>query len=268
MGQSSGWERQRVDGKAGSHGDPFDETVAVDLLADLQAGLLDDRTAAGIRRRARTDPEVARRLAALDRARRDVANLGVDAASAPDVPAGVAARVGAELRSLPAPANEVVDRRAAATAHAARAPAFGVRTAAAGAGVAAVLAAAAIGATMLIRGGPDHRFDTGPSASSITVARPPGGVPLPDREIFELLGRAPELGTLSDPQRRMSCLSGLGYPTSTSILGARPLAVNGRPGLLLLLPGDDPNRIDTVVVAPNCSTVDTGLLASSSVERP
>jgi hypothetical protein len=257
-----------VNGTAGSDGDPCDEPVTIDVLADLQAGLLDDRTAAGIRRRARTDPQVARRLAALDRARRHVADLGVDAASAPDVPAGVAARVAAELRCVPAPANEVVDRRTAATAHAARAPAFGVRGAAAAAGVAAVLAAAAIGTTMLIRGGPDHRFDTGPSASSITVARPPGGVPLPDGQILELLGRAPDLDSLSDPQHRMSCLSGLGYPTQTPILGARPLAVNGRPGLLLLLPGDVPNRIDAVVVAPNCSTVDTGLLASSSVERP
>jgi hypothetical protein len=66
----------------------------------------------------------------------------------------------------------------------------------------------------------------------------------------------------------VSCLGGLGYPTSTSILGAKPLTIRGRAGLLLLLPGDVPDRVTAIVVGPNCSSVDTGLLVSSAVNRP
>jgi hypothetical protein len=36
----------------------------------------------------------------------------------------------------------------------------------------------------------------------------------------------------------------------------------------VLLPGDAPRRINAVVVTPNCSAVDTGLLASRVVDRP
>jgi hypothetical protein len=78
--------------------DCFVGPVPVELLADLQAGLLDDHTAACLRRRARTDAEVAARLAALDRVRRDLADLGRDAASAPGLPPDLTARIGAALR--------------------------------------------------------------------------------------------------------------------------------------------------------------------------
>jgi hypothetical protein len=49
-----------------------------ELLADLQAGLLDDDTAAALRQRVRTDPHADDMLAALDRVRRDLADLGAD----------------------------------------------------------------------------------------------------------------------------------------------------------------------------------------------
>lgn len=67
-----------------------------EVLADLQAGLLDDATAAHIRRRVRADPHAAELLAGLDAARRAVADLG--AADAPDVPAEVVERIGRALR--------------------------------------------------------------------------------------------------------------------------------------------------------------------------
>ena len=70
-----------------------------ELLADLQAGLLDDAAAAAARQRVRTDPGAAATLAALDQVRRDLADLGADESSAPDVPADVSARIGAALRN-------------------------------------------------------------------------------------------------------------------------------------------------------------------------
>ena len=54
--------------------------LTVELLADLQAGLLDDDAAARVRSRIRADPEAAAILRALNRARRDVAAAGTDPA--------------------------------------------------------------------------------------------------------------------------------------------------------------------------------------------
>lgn len=238
-----------MDSQPNGRGDRFDGPVTVDLLADLQAGLLDDQAAARLRQRARTEPDIAGQLSALERVRRDVADLGSDAASAPDIPADITARIGAALRSARAPSSRL--RRAAAVT-----------------GVAAVVAAGAVGTTMLVRSRSGGIFGTSPAASSSEASRPRDGIPLADDEVIALLSRPPDLGALTDPLRRVSCLSGLGYPTSASVLGARPLDVSGRPGVLVLLPGDAPRRINAVVVAPNCSAVDTGLLASRVVDRP
>ena len=67
-------------------GQPNPRPITPELLADLQAGLLDDATAAALRQRIRTDPTPHDMLAALDRVRRDLADLGADDASAADVP--------------------------------------------------------------------------------------------------------------------------------------------------------------------------------------
>ena len=79
--------------------DPDPLQLTPELLADLQAGLLDDAAAARVRTRARNDPEAARVVAGLDAVRRELAHLGADEQSAPAVPAPVTARVGAALRS-------------------------------------------------------------------------------------------------------------------------------------------------------------------------
>ena len=85
------------------------EPVTPELLADLQAGLLDDDTAAAVRRRVRADPEAAHALAALDTVRRELGRLGAelesDSASAPEVPAEVTARIGAALRAAEPPSK-------------------------------------------------------------------------------------------------------------------------------------------------------------------
>ena len=87
---------------AGSSPEP-ELHVTPELLADLQAGLLDDATAARVRRHARSDLEAARTLAELDAVRSGLAHLGSDERSAPEVPAAITARVGAALRAAPPP---------------------------------------------------------------------------------------------------------------------------------------------------------------------
>ncbi|CDO86054.1 hypothetical protein AWC29_28860 [Mycobacterium triplex] len=231
----------------------------VEALADLQAGLLDDEAAAALRRQVREYPDAERILRALNRVRRDVAAVGADPESAPEPPAGVTRRISGALRSAG-------DSRGAAT-HAARPRIRGARVAAGAAGVCAVLAAIGFGtAALLNEPGPAPGAPT--TALHITVSTPPMAIPLSAAEIVALLGRAPDYGPLGDPGRRASCLGGLGYPASTQVLGARPVEINARPGVLLVLPGDNPADLAVFAVALNCSAADTGLLASTQVARP
>ncbi|BBX12754.1 hypothetical protein MNVM_18350 [Mycobacterium novum] len=136
------------------------------------------------------------------------------------------------------------------------------------AGGAAALLAAGLGTAALIRFPGDT--PSGPrSFDAITVASERTPVlPLTEAEILELLDRSPEYGALADPGRRAGCLAALGYPAATRVLGARELAVNGRPAIVLLLPGAAPGTVIALAVAPNCSSADTGLLADTSVRRP
>ncbi|EUA93327.1 hypothetical protein I551_0043 [Mycobacterium ulcerans str. Harvey] len=104
-----------------------------------------------------------------------------------------------------------------------------------------------------------------PTAMHITVSTPPPVIPLSHDQVLDLLQRAPDYGPFADPSRRTSCLSGLGYPASTPILGAEPVDINARPGVLLVLAGDAPADLAVYAVALNCSAADTGLLASTTL---
>ncbi|MGZ8803442.1 MAG: hypothetical protein ACXWZL_12760, partial [Mycobacterium sp.] len=229
--------------------------------ADLQAGLLDDVTAARLRRQARTDPEAARMLAGLDFVRRGLAHLGSDERSAPDVPATVTARVGAALRSAPPPGSP--------SGHSLPRPRL-TRAQRAGlvAGGCAVAAAVVLVALMATRD-PAPAFLSGPTAAQITVegtAR--ADFPLSDEELNAALSQPQDLGALADPQRRAACLSRLGYSPTLAVLGGRRLEVSGRPAVLLLVPGGTAEQIRAVVVEPTCGAAHTGLLAETMLAAP
>ncbi len=86
-------------------------------------------------------------------------------------------------------------------------------------------------------------------------------LPLSDPQIVGLLSRSPDYGPLADPQRRASCLSGLGYSAATAVLGARPVDMHGRPAVLMVLAADTPRTLLALVVEPDCNSAHTGLLA-------
>lgn len=240
-----------------------DPPLTVELLADLQAGILDDEAAARVRSQVRADPHAADVLDALNRVRREVAAVGTDPGAPPDPPAKVTRRVSAALRAAePAStdANGPVD-------HSARPHLRPARTIAAAAGVCAALAAIGFGTVALLHV-PEPAPDTPGDVQHITVSTPPMEIPLSQNEILGLLGRSPDYGTLNDPARRASCLTGLGYPASTQVLGARPVEINARPGIVLVIPGDSPHVLAVFAVSPNCSAADTGLLANTQVPRP
>jgi hypothetical protein len=231
------------------------EPITPEVLADLQAGLLDDATAAALRQRVRSEPEAAHWLAALDEVRRDLADLGTDVASAPDVPAAVTARIGAALRDArAAPAHSVQ--------HTPR-----LQMIALVAGVGAAVVAALVGSLMLVRD-PAPTWSEGPTAKSITASRPATDLPLSNPQVVGLLSQSPDYGPLAEPERRASCLSGLGYSAATAVLGAKQVDMRGRPGVLLLLPADTPGKVLVLVVEPNCNAAHTGLLANTLVTRP
>jgi hypothetical protein len=227
-------------------------------LADLQAGLLDNDAAARLRKQIRTDPDARQTMEALNRVRRDLAALGTDAASAPPVDSTSVDRIAAGLRGEPTGA-----------AHSVRRGRFPrpTRIAFAAAGLTAVAAAAWLGVSALIT--PPAPIPSRPTTiEHITVSRPPQTIPLSDQQIIALLDDAPDFGPLTDPRRRASCLAGLGYPANTRVLGARPVAITGHPSVLLVLPGDAPETLAALAVAPTCSSVNTGLSADRTVHRP
>jgi hypothetical protein len=141
-------------------------------------------------------------------------------------------------------------------------------------GVTASAAAVIIGAVMLSQPPPAGRSDDGARsdrvmAQHITVSqRLQTPLPLSDPQIAGLLTRRPDLGPLSDARRRGSCLRGLGYPSAARVLGARSLELDGRPVVVLVLPGAAQDAVSAYVVDSDCSSTRTGLLAQTVVSRP
>jgi hypothetical protein len=243
-----------------------DPPLTVEALADLQAGLLDDDTAARMRKQVRGAPDARQTMDALNRVRRDIADLGTDAASAPDVAPEVVDGIAAALRAQ----RPGTSRRGAAhTVRPGRLPRpTPVAVGLAGlVGLAAAGVAAWLGTAALIS--PPAPTPSRPTtAEHITVSRPPVTIPLSDQQILALLDDKPDFGPLTDPQRRTSCLAGLGYPANARVLGALPVQIAGHPAVLLVLPGDTPGTVTALAVAPTCSSVDTGLLADRHVDHP
>ncbi len=216
--------------------DPDDLPLTAETLADLQAGLLDDETAARLRRRIRDDPDARQTMDALNRVRREVAALG------------------------PEPPTHIVNRGRLRLPRAAR-------LAVAAAGLIAVAVAAWLGTRALLTA-PASLPSRPTTIEHITVSRPPQTIPLSDEQILALLDSEPDLGPLSDPHRRASCLAGLGYPASARVLGARPIDIAGHPAVLVVLPGAAPGAFAALAVAPTCSSASTGLSADRIVHRP
>jgi len=151
-------------------------------------------------------------------------------------------------------------------AHAARRPGTRLRTAGVLAGVSAIAVAVAV-AVPSLRGDPAPAAGTVVTARSLTVTVPQNRVPLSEDELTALLRSPAELGPLGAAARLSSCLDGLGYGSGTAVLGARPVEINGRPAVVLLLQADDPAAVAALAVSPQCSAADTGLIAETSVRR-
>lgn len=102
------------------------------------------------------------------------------------------------------------------------------------------------------------------SARSITA---PPGLPLPPTELVGLTSQPWDAGPLADPQRRASCLTGLGYPSAT-VLGARVMPINGRPAVVMVLSGDHSADMRAVAVRPDCDARQPNRISEELLPRP
>ncbi|MBY0441941.1 MAG: hypothetical protein K2Q25_07375, partial [Mycobacteriaceae bacterium] len=224
-----------------------DPPLTTDLLANLQAGLLDDATAARIRKRIRADPTAATILHALNQVRSDVAALA--SSPAPHTPPAANARYAV---------HALHPRRRLA------------RIVAAGFGLGAGIVAIGIGTAALLHPHPfpdNAATSDPPTARHITVSSTSADLALPVEQILTLLNHDPDYGPLSDPTRRAACLNGLGYPTATPLLGAQVMEIHGQRGVLLVLPGETSDKLTVIVVPITCGPLDTGLLATTVLAR-
>lgn len=135
-------------------------------------------------------------------------------------------------------------------------------------GLAAAVAAIGVGTAALIKDSPSTTPSARSTLAELTVPPAAATVPVSDAEIFALLDHPPEFGPLSNPQRLASCLNGLDYPAATRVLGARLVDIAGDAGVLLILPSDRPDTVVGLAVAPNCNSMNTGLLAETTVNHP
>ncbi|GAA5124019.1 hypothetical protein [Pseudonocardia adelaidensis] len=209
--------------------------LPTDLLADLDAGLLDPARAAEVRAAAAEDPGATAVLAALAGTRAELHEL-----ADPPVPAGYAARWDAALAA---------EAAALAPVHSRPRLRLRVRPALV---AAAVLAAAVVAGALWA---PRERAPVSPDGVDLVVAG------LAVRGDFDV-------GDLTDPTRRAGCLRAVAPPgvaPEAPLLGGRDVVLDGRDGVLLLLAGGERGRLHVVVVAPGCGPGGGVLLGTRTI---
>jgi len=205
----------------------------VELLAQLDADALGPIAAARARRQLATDPRTAAARTAMAATRAELA-----AAPIPDLPLDVAARCAAALAELPPPSTP---------APAAAAPRWRSRTAALLAAAAVLAGAVAFGLGWLQRSDPP------------AVPGSPAQLALTRDTLASAVGDGldrRDLGPLNDPQQLAACQRTAGLPAQPP-LGGREVLLDGRPGVLLVLPTGVVGRFRLVVVVPECGTTQT-----------
>lgn len=207
----------------------------VELLADLDAGLLEPERATRVRTAALTDPQAAAVLGALAATRAELAALPT-----PPVPPGVADRWAAALDAAPRPARTDPEP---------------VRARPRGSGPR--LPRRAVGAVLTVAA----------AVTGVLLARPDGRLVI-DRVELSAVARSTigvdDLGELTDPVRRAACLSAVGR-ADDAVLGGRRVRLDGEQAQLLVLSTGTLGRFRVLVVDLACGPDGGTVLAAQVV---
>ncbi|MGQ0776457.1 MAG: hypothetical protein ACT4NY_18860 [Pseudonocardiales bacterium] len=255
----------------GSPGDPTQAPLTLELLADLHADLFDEPLATQLRRRVAADSQAAAVLTALDATMADLAALPHQRTT--PIPEGVAHRLETTLAGERAGTDPALTAGWAAAAPALvtdMSSAVRRRRRAGWAGVAILaVAAAAIGVVALSgvvmeTAGAGDALDT---AIGIQASEPLALDRSNPASLHNALDQAlkdQDYGPLSPPQRLRNCLTanGGGAP-----LGALEVTLEGRRGVLLVLPTDQVGQVRLLVVGPSCNSANPSRIADQLMIR-
>lgn len=251
---------------------------SLDMLADLHAGVFDEQTAAELRARVEADPQASATLAALDATRAALAGL-----PPLRMPSDVAARISAALReeaaartaggpSVPQPAFATQWRPPVAPVSDLAAARERRRRRIQIAAGTLLTAAAATVAVFVVSGVMGNRTAGIPQAgSTIASDQPLPTLSIASNDLGSALNAAmsaQDYGPLGATGRLDACLSAVRLdPNTTKPLGAREVNLDGRPGVLLVLPTATAGRLRLLVVTPDCSPSNPAVLADATVGR-
>lgn len=258
-------------------GDPAQAPLTLALLADLHAGVFDEPLATQLRRRASADSQAGAVLAALDATVAELAALPPHPAT--PIPEDVVRRLDAALAAecagnasplqtawagvAASPPGLVADMTAAVRR----------RRRAGWTGVALMTAAAVMISVVALSGlaldtaGTPRTDDALGTAIGIQSPEP---FALTESNLHDALNQAivaPDYGALSPAQRLRSCLTANGVASDNAPLGGLEVTLDGRRGVLLVLPTDRLEQLQLLVVPTNCSPATRSPLATHLVTR-
>jgi hypothetical protein len=265
-------------------GDPPDRSAArspewsLDLLADLHAGVLTEQAATSLRARAIADPQARAVLAALDATVADLAALPTQGPAR--IPNAVAQRLDAALAAEAQQADRDpahllgrtrIGRDRAATRQLLARPTgrrrLRARWVAAGVLAAAVTGVAVSGVMIgALTGGAPRAGD----ALGAAAVSPPAPLALSGGDLSGALSPAwgaRDYGSLSRPEALRSCLDANDVPARDKPLGAREVTLNGRRGVILVLPTTQSTQFRLLVVGPDCGPGNPARIADGVARR-
>jgi hypothetical protein len=228
---------------------------SVDLLADLHAESGD---------RSGLDADALAVLASLDATQADLASL-----PPMRMPDDVAARIDAALaaeataRRPPAPVVDLAEVRRRRNRGLGLGGGLLTAAAVAVGVVFAVLPSSTTGGT------PQAAPDASTGQSGIQ-ADPPNGAPLALRRkelpaaATKAFG-AKDYGPFTDQRKLGECLGANGVAATTTPIGGRQVTVDGKPGVMLILPTGKAVRFQLLVVGTDCATGNPDTIANSTI---
>lgn len=259
----------------GAFGLPPGPPWSLDVIADLHAGVFDQQVEAELRPLIEADPDARAILTALDATTASLRSLPPIA-----VPHGVAARLDAAIRAeaetragvaaevppqpCAPPLPDVIDLGRARERRRKR----GLL---AGAGL--LTAAAAVFGVVTLSGGIGGGETTGsPNAGGANVS---DSLDAPLAVSSTNLGDAfddafsmMDYGPLATPDKLDACLTAVRVdPAANEPLGAREVTLDGKPGVLLILPTGTAARFRMIVVEPDCGPGSPVVMADTTVGR-